>query len=97
MTTYEIGDMLIVQTTITANGVAVDPASVVFQWRWSNSPTPTTWTYGVDPQVTRIAVGVYEVSVRLTQSGTLFYGWQTTGPDSAEQSRIRVVPWRPNP
>lgn len=97
MTTYDIGDVLIVQTTVSQNGSPVDPASVVFEWRWSTSPTATTWTYGVDTQVTRVGVGVYEASVPLTQSGTLFYGWRTTNPDSAEQSRIRVVPWRPNP
>lgn len=95
MSVYDVGDSLVSKVTFLQDGVAIDPATVIFEWRWSTSPTATTWTYGVDPEVVRVDIGTYEASVPLTQAGFLLFGWRSSGPSAARQGYARVRPWRP--
>lgn len=95
---YDVGDALIIETTIySADETPVDPATVVFEWRWGSDMSTTTWTYGIDSQIVRTGVGVYETTIVLDRPGVLYYGWRTENPTSAAQTRLRVRPWLPRP
>jgi hypothetical protein len=96
MPRWDVGDTLVTRVTVTdEDNAPVDPSSIVLDWRWANDAQTITWTYGTDPQITRLDVGTYEAKIPLAKSGVLLFGWRSTAPAAAEQRKITVQPWRP--
>ena len=50
-----------------AQRALVDPTVVTFTFQGGGEgDEPTTWTYGVDEEITKVAVGIYQVTVDTT-------------------------------
>ena len=62
----------------TANGVNVDPATIIIRWK---SPTTSliTKTFGVDTELIKDSVGVYHIDISLTEVGTWWVQAKGTG------------------
>lgn len=74
----------------TAAGAAVDPAVVKAQVRDPQLQI-TTYTYGVDAELTKTATGVYVVDVDANQAGTWFVrGFSTGSGQGAEETGFIV-------
>lgn len=88
----DVGDAVICQGIFTtaATGAAVDPTNVYFQTK-TPSGTITTYTYGVDPEVQRLAVGQYTATVSATADGDWYCRWYSTGTgQAAEEIKFNV-------
>lgn len=83
----------LVRVTITfesATGAAVDPAVVKAQVRNPQSQI-TTYTYGVDAELTKSAAGIYVIDVDANQAGAWFVrGYSTGSGQAAEESGFIV-------
>jgi len=84
---YQIGDK--VRITVTCKNVTrviSDPDTLRFRFRKPDG-TETVWTFGVDAQVVREAVGVFHVDLPLTMASVLTkewrYRWEAEGTFSA--------------
>jgi len=77
---YDVGDQVICQALFTsaATGAAVDPTDVYFQVK-DPSGNITTYHYGVDPEVAKLAVGQYTATVNIDEAGIWYYRWYSTG------------------
>lgn len=67
--TTSAGDLIRFTTAIgpfAIGGVAIDPTVVLFGWRVNLDGEETVWTYGIDPEVVRDAMGVYHVDIDTT-------------------------------
>ena len=86
MHSYDYGDQVVSTATFTtaATGAAVDPTNVYFSFK---TPVPnsviTTYHFGVDPEITNTAVGVYSVTLNITEVGDWHYRWYSTGTGRA--------------
>jgi hypothetical protein len=60
----------------------LDPGTVSVAVR-SPDATIASYVYGTDPEVTRVSLGVYQVSVSLAQTGTYKWKWTGTGTEKA--------------
>ena len=85
MNSYDLGDRIEIYNTATpfqnAAGTAFDPNIVRFKVK-NPAGTTTTYTYGVDAQVTKNATGDYTCTIDVDSSGSWYYrieGEQTGG------------------
>lgn len=75
---YQVGQGVTISETFTVDGSPTDPTMVIFTVK---SPTAvlTTYTAGVDPEVTNPSVGVYDLALNPADVGTYFYSVVGTG------------------
>ena len=90
MTTYDIGDAVVITTRIGVDGTPVDPVGVSLDL---TAPDGTTST----PAVQHISTGVYEVAFTASQPGRWLFKWTASTPDSVEHGHIDVLPNPPPP
>lgn len=81
---YDIGDQVICQAVFTSasTGTVVDPTHVYFQIK-DPSEHITSYEYGVDPEVAKLAAGQYTATVNVDEAGLWFYRWYSTGDGQA--------------
>lgn len=80
---YDVGDLVRVQGSFTnAAGAAVDPSVVTTKVK-TPAGVVTTYTYGVDAQLVKLATGIYYVDVSATTSGDWHYRFSSTGDGQA--------------
>jgi hypothetical protein len=60
------------------NDVLTDPTVITFEFK-TPSGTSTTYTYGVDAQLVKIAVGKYQVILTASASGIWSWRFAATG------------------
>src|SRR5690606_39829144 len=82
VTTYDIGDAVVITTRIGVDGTPVDPVGVSLDL---TSPDGTTST----PAVQHISTGVYEVAFTASQPGRWLFKWTASTPDSVEHGQDR--------
>lgn len=90
---YDIGDLVSVTVEFrNTSAVLIDPTGVTFAVR-SPAGVVTNYTYGVDAQLVKDAVGKYRVDVNATLVGTWRYRWASTGTgQGAEEGQFVVRP-----
>lgn len=59
-------------------GALVDPTTVIWKWR-TPSGVETTYTYGVDSEVTKTGTGEYVGTITILEYGTHASKWKGTG------------------
>lgn len=74
--TYDIGDMVKLQSTFTVSDVATDPTTITFTLREPNN-TVTTYVYGTDSQLVKSGTGIYYVNWTVRMSGK--HRWRMVG------------------
>ena len=87
---YDIGDVIRLHAHFTSNGVDVDPETVVFK---AMDPVGQvqTWTYGTDPEVSKLGTGHYQLDLPLTAGGTWYYRVEGQGAyQSAVEQQFAV-------
>ena len=67
-----------------------DPPVVLFEQRKPDG-TVVEWRYGVDPEITKLAVGQYQVEIPWTQSGAWFLRWQALADEADVDSAMGAV------
>ncbi len=83
--TYPPGNQLVITGTITdGNGAAFDPPTAIYHVTDSQG-TKTTYTFGVDDEITNPAVGEYVLTLLVpydnAEGGDWFYGLQALNVD----------------
>lgn len=98
--TYDIGDLVILKNgTFTSDaGDAVDPPVInvkVQDPRYDD----TTYTYGTDANVEKLATGIYRCTIKPMIPGMWYYRWETrdtalivNAMEGAEEHRFSVRP-----
>ena len=80
---YGVGDLVRATGTWTdADGAAADPDALTFKVR-PPSGTTVTKTYGVDAEVVKSSTGIYYYDIDITEAGTYWYQFQSTGAGQA--------------
>lgn len=89
MSTYDIGDLIVLSVAFAVEGTPTDPTTIVCRVK---SPSAVqTLTYGIDSGLIRDDVGAYHVDVSVTTWGTWWYRWEGTGAaEGAEAAMFRV-------
>ena len=82
--TYDLGDLVILKngTFLDAEGVAVDPPVINVKVQ-SPDAADVTYTYGVNPNVEKLAIGVYRCTVKPLVAGIWFYRWEAVDPSAS--------------
>jgi hypothetical protein len=75
---YDLGDGFVLRATFTVLGVNTDPTTVVFSLKKPDG-TITDYTYGVDAEVVKDAVGLYHMVVTVSEDGNWWYRVVGTG------------------
>lgn len=95
MAVYNIGDRVdLWASAFQVAGVNTDPTTVLVKWGRSGE-AGTTWTYGTDSQIAKVAVGVYSASVFVTagMTGAYWYIFRgTTACHAAHSGLFHVAP-----
>lgn len=75
---YGTGEIVRARVTYTDpdTGLVTDPIAVSVVVRQPNG-TKTTYVYGVDPELTKVSIGLYQILITLSEDGT--YKWKWTG------------------
>lgn len=74
------------------NATLTDPTTVVYTARKDGAGTASTYTYGVEPEVTRVSVGVFELRI-VPVPGLWTVHVQGTGAAyAADDIRFRITP-----
>ena len=99
--TYDIGDLVILRNGTFKDGTdtAVDPPLINVKVHNPNY-VDVTYTYGVDANVEKLAVGVYRCTIKPTIPGMWYYRWEAVDPsasivtakEGAEEHRFSVRP-----
>ena len=80
---HDIGDVHIITAAFTDSvDVATDPTAVVFEMREPDG-TDTTFTFGVDSEVTNPSVGTFLLTFAITKAGRHFSRVKGTGAVAA--------------
>lgn len=92
MNQYDVGDLVRVTGIFKdAAGVAFDPTTVAFKFKKPDR-TITTYIYGTDAQLVKVATGNYRVDIDASVKGKYQYRWYSTGNgQAAEESEFEVV------
>jgi len=79
--TYDIGDLVILRNGTFKDGsdTAVDPPVITVKVQ-NPLRESISYTYGVDANVEKLAVGVYRCTIKPLLSGIWFYRWQAQDP-----------------
>lgn len=81
--TYDLGNVVrSIATFGDAAGGALDPTTVTFRMR-SPTGTLTTYVYGINAELVRMATGLYRVDLSLSEPGRWSYRWLSTGTGQA--------------
>jgi uncharacterized protein YfaS (alpha-2-macroglobulin family) len=91
---YDVGDVARIDVTVkNASGALADPATLVARTKRPDGVV-TVYTYGVDPQWSRLSTGTYTLDISLSVSGVWWYRIETTGANvvGAEESSVTVKP-----
>jgi hypothetical protein len=94
--TFDIGDLVRSVATFSDSdsGAAIDPSTVAATLMLPDR-TETSYTYGVDSDLTRASAGVYRLRFTPAASGTYRVRWVTTGTGQcAEEGWCQVRPRR---
>lgn len=75
---YPIGDGFRLVGTFTVDDINTDPTTVVFSLL-DPDDIQTDYTYGVDPEVVKDAVGIYHLDVTVSKPHTWYYKIVGTG------------------
>ncbi len=87
--TYDRGDTARVSITITANDVAVDPATLTLTFT-APSGTQTVWTYLTNPEIVRTGPGAFYADVALIEAGLWAYDWRAAAPTQVDSGELSV-------
>lgn len=91
MNQFHYGSLVRVTITFeTATGAATDPAVVKAQVRDPQSQI-TTYTYGVDAQLTKTATGIYVIDIDANRAGAWFVRGVSTGSGQAAEEAGFIV------
>jgi len=83
MADYETGDLVRCSAAfIDSDGNYLDPTAVLFRFK-DPAGTTTTYTYGVDVELVKDAVGQYHVDVDADAEGVWLYRFESTGTGQA--------------
>jgi len=69
---------------------AVDPTTVIFRYKKSNGDK-TAYTYGVNAELVKSAVGSYYVDLVASGEGQWHYRLETTTPNAAIEATFTVL------
>jgi hypothetical protein len=83
MSTYNIGDVVVVSVVFTAGENPVDPGGLKFYIRCNKIDEDTTYVYGTNDEVVKDDTGEYHVNVTPDDDGTWHYRWEGTGANAA--------------
>lgn len=88
---YDVGDRVRLTHTFTnADGANTDPTTIVFKFKTPAGVT-TTYTYGVNAELTKVSTGVYRVFISLSAAGIWRYRIEGTGVlEAANEDAIHV-------
>jgi hypothetical protein len=89
--TYDVGDLVrVTGTWEDSAGVDTDPTALTFAFTDPSANT-TTYTYGVDAELVKSAVGIYCVDVSIDEHGTWRYRFASTGTGQAAAESYFLV------
>jgi hypothetical protein len=89
---YQEGNPVVLDFTALDGTTPLDPGTVEFRVLAPDN-TLTVYRYGVDPQVTRLAQGMYECALGVpAEPGEYHYDAVTTDPDITAPGDFQVVP-----
>lgn len=96
MNTYSLGDR--VRTSVVfrrlSDAAVIDPDVVKMSFI-TPAGVVTTYVYNTDDEIVRDATGEYHADVSLTEKGTWYYRWFSTGDgQAANEERLEVEPAR---
>jgi hypothetical protein len=81
---YELGDLVRCTGELaTSEGVDTDPSGDVIAQIKAPDGTETTYTYGTDGELVKLATGLYYVDVDVTAGGRWTYRFHSTGAGQA--------------
>jgi len=99
--TYDIGDLVILKngTFLNGNNEPVDPAVINVKVQ-APDRTDTTYTFGTDLNVEKLATGQYRCTIKPLTPGAWVYRWEAVDPsavivtalEGAEEWRFQVRP-----
>ena len=91
ISTYDIGNQVdMVGVFTTSAGATVDPSTVLCLFQ-NPAGTETTYTYGVDAELTKLSTGRYQLRLTTAAAGNHFYRFKgTAGVICAGESWFRV-------
>ena len=85
---FPVGGGFVYEGQFSQSGVLADPATVTLRIL-SPSGVLDTYTFGVDPEITKTSVGIYEAAVVVTEPGDWVIGWLTTDFPTASEDRFQ--------
>lgn len=92
MNTYSLGDQVRTSVAFTqvSDSAAIDPDVVKMSFI-TPSGTVTTYVYGTDDEIVKSSTGNYYADISLTEKGTWYYRWFSTGTgQAATEERLEV-------
>lgn len=87
---YYVGSKPRLSADFKLSGVLTNPTAVTFKAR-TPSGTVTTYVYGTDAQLVRLATGQYYVDLPVTEQGEWWYRFEGTGTVTAASEAFLVV------
>lgn len=96
MNTYNLGDKIRTSVVFTqvSDETAIDPSVVKLSFITPAGVT-TTYVYGTDDEIVKSSTGNYYADISLTEKGTWYYRWFSTGTgQAATEERLEVEPAR---
>ena len=92
MNQYHKGDLVRLNASFRdENGDAIDPSTVTFKVKTPAAVT-TSYVYGTDSEVVKVATGDYKVEIIAAESGTYYYRIESTGSGrAADESSFTVA------
>lgn len=95
---WEVGDTVVSEAKFKdVNKNAVDPDVLSFTFRRPGEVDETKWTYPSDPEIVKLATGIFYVEIVLNkasdESGDWICRWYGSGPTlgRVKQFRLRVA------
>lgn len=88
---YLVGQVVRISADIhDENGLLADPGSLALKTRVGSGQI-RAYAYGAAPELVRDSVGVFHADLPLTESGQMFYRWETDAPNKgAAEGRIII-------
>lgn len=88
---YIIGAVARIKAQFSVDGVLTDPTTIALAVKSGTSGTITNYAYPAT--ITKLAIGIYQAQVPVTEVGQWFYRWTSTGAAAgAAQSWFQVDP-----
>ena len=92
ISTFDSGDTIRFENIFSVSGTNTDPTTVTFRIRDPNKVV-TSYVYGTDVELVKVATGQYRIDLQLDLPGEYFYRWESGGPiaPGAAESRIKIT------